>query len=102
MLSMVIFALRIFRSPALNWRIWRWIAYGSFFAYLFHRPVWDLMFMIFKFPASIYEGWYRLLPGTIFVFVISYFMQLGYDRLLKSAGSLWARLTLKPAADPSS
>jgi peptidoglycan/LPS O-acetylase OafA/YrhL len=102
MLSMIIFALHVFQSPRLNWPVWRFIAYGSFFAYLFHRPIWDLMFAAIKFPWPIFTGWYRLIPGSIFVFVICYYMQLGYDRLLKTGTSLWQRFTLRrTASNPS-
>jgi peptidoglycan/LPS O-acetylase OafA/YrhL len=96
-LSWAILALRLFRESWINWRIWHPISYASFFAYLLHRPIWEIMFAVIKFPEYLYSGWYRLLPGSIFVFVISYYLQLAYDLLLKAGSGLWARLTLKSA-----
>lgn len=95
MLSMIVLALRVFKSGYFNWRIWEGISYASFFMYLFHRPIWEIMFAVIKFPLNIYSGWYRLLPGSIFVFVISYYMQRGYDLLLTAGSDLWTRLALK-------
>jgi peptidoglycan/LPS O-acetylase OafA/YrhL len=100
-LTMIIFALRIFREGYLNWRIWGPISYASFFIYLFHRPIWEIMFMVIKFPTNIYAGWYRLIPGAIFVFVISYYLQLGYDALLQLGSGVWKRLTAKAVSTAS-
>lgn len=96
-LSWAVLALSLFRANWLHWRIWQPVSYASFFAYLLHRPIWEIMFATVNFPPVVYSGWYRLLPGSIFVFVISYYMQFGYDLLLKAASDLWKRLTLKAA-----
>lgn len=94
-LSWAVLALKLFREKWLQWPVWRPISYASFFAYLLHRPIWEIMFMFIKFPPTIYAGWYRLLPGSIFVFVISYCMQFSYDTFLKAASSLWKLLTFR-------
>jgi hypothetical protein len=92
-LSWVILALKFFQAGLLNWRIWAPISYGSFFAYLFHRPIWEIMFWYIPFPWDIHGGWYRLVPGAIIVFVVCYYLQAGYDLILKSGSDLWKRLT---------
>lgn len=91
-ITMIILSLRIFRTGYLDHKIWSAISYASFFAYLFHRPIWELMFRMVEFPFNIYEGWYRLFPGAILVFVICYYLQLGYDKLLHVAEALWKRI----------
>lgn len=96
-LSWTVLALRLFRLERWQWKIWRPISYASFFAYLFHRPIWELMFQAIPFPEQIHPGWFRLFPGAIFVFVICYFMQALYDRILKSGSDFWKRKILKVA-----
>jgi peptidoglycan/LPS O-acetylase OafA/YrhL len=90
-ITMIIFALRIFRTGYLDNKVWNYISYSSFFAYLFHRPIWDLMFKIIDFPFRIYDGWYRLFPGAIIVFIVCYFLQLGYDKILKLVENFFKR-----------
>lgn len=43
----------------------RFIACGSFFASLFHHPIWELMFSAIKLPWPIFTGWHRPIPGMI-------------------------------------
>lgn len=96
-LSWIVLALRLFRINGLNLSIWGPISYGSFFAYLFHRPIWEIMFAVIRFPWDIYGGWYRLIPGSIFVFVICYYLQMGYDFLLRKVAKLWKQMYAGPA-----
>ncbi|MBC7879457.1 MAG: acyltransferase [Anaerolineales bacterium] len=90
-ITMIVLALKIFRTGYLDHKIWNAISYSSFFAYLFHRPIWEIMFRMIEFPFRIYDGWYRLFPGAILVFVICYYFQLGYDKTLDAAETLWKR-----------
>lgn len=90
-ITMIIFALRIFRTGYLGNKIWIYISYSSFFAFLFHRPIWELMFRAIDFPFRIYDGWYRLLPGAIIVFIVCYFLQLGYDKILRLVENFFKR-----------
>lgn len=91
-ITMIVLALKIFRTGYLDHKIWNAISYSSFFAYLFHRPIWELMFRVVEFPFRIYDGWYRLFPGAILVFVICYYLQLGYDKTIYAAETLWKRI----------
>jgi hypothetical protein len=97
-LSSIVLALRIFKLKFFHWKIWLPISYASFFAYLFHRQIWEAMFLAIPFPWSIHAGWYRFIPGSIFVLVICYYMQSGYDGLLRTVSGLWQRLTLRSAS----
>lgn len=96
-MSVIFFAIKIFRHNSINFSIWAPISYGSFFAYLFHRPIWEIMFWYIKFPWDIHGGWYRLIPGSIIVFVVCYYMQAGYDLMLKSGSNWWKHLTARTA-----
>jgi hypothetical protein len=92
MITTIVLALRIFRTGYLDHKIWSAISYASFFAYLFHRPIWDLMFRVIKFPFDIYIGWYRIIPGAIIVFIVCYYLQFGYDKVIQMIEALWKRI----------
>jgi peptidoglycan/LPS O-acetylase OafA/YrhL len=91
MITTIMLALRIFRTGYLDHKIWSSISYASFYAYLFHRPIWDIMFRLIKFPFHVYIGWYRLIPGAIIIFIICYYLQFGYDKTVQAAEVLWKR-----------
>jgi hypothetical protein len=97
-LSSIVLALRLFRRKIFHWKIWLPISYASFFAYLFHRPIWEIMFTVTPFPWNIHAGWYRFIPGSILVLVICYYMQFGYDMLLRASAGIWNRLALRSAS----
>ncbi|MCC7117122.1 MAG: acyltransferase [Anaerolineales bacterium] len=96
-LSWIALALRLFRNNWLHWRIWSPISYASFFAYLFHRPIWEIMFKFLPVPEQIHPGWLRLFPGSIIVFGLCYGMQLMYDLVLRTGSDFWKRRGLKTA-----
>ena len=95
MITSILLALTIFRTGYLDHKIWGLISYASFFAYLFHRPIWKIMLDTFTFPFHIYVGWYRLMPGAIVVLVICYYLQLGYDKILQTTETLFKRVFSK-------
>ena len=81
-LGMILFWLGVFRTPIGGWRIWAPISYASFFAYLFHRPIWELLVSVFPISDFHLLVLFKLIPASIVVFFISYFLQYGYDRFL--------------------
>jgi len=58
------------------------ISYASYFAYLLHRPLWKLLADIFSMESGQDLILFRLFPASILVFILSYYLQYGYDRLL--------------------
>ena len=81
-LVMILLWLGIFRSSVGKWEIWGYISYASFFAYLFHRPIWEIIQPYFSITNWTQRSLFRLFPASVIVFIISYFLQYGYDRLL--------------------
>lgn len=58
------------------------VSYLSFFAYLLHRPIWHWLVRAFSIESSRDQIFFKLFPGLMAVFILSYFLQYGYDRLL--------------------
>lgn len=83
-LSWVLLWLTIFRTRAGGWRIWAPIATASYFAYLYHRPLWHLLSS--NFDVRPWGGviQFYLIPGSIVVLILAYFLQRGYDLLLSA------------------
>lgn len=83
-LSWVLLWLTIFRTRAGSWWIWTPISTASYFAYLCHRPVWHILSS--NFDVRPWGGviQFHLIPGSIAVLVLSYFLQRGYDLLLSA------------------
>ncbi len=82
-LSWVLMWLSIFRTNIGNWKLWVVLSTGSYFAYLFHRPVWHWVETSMSIPLV----WdqvivFRLVPISVLLLLASYYLQLGYDRLL--------------------
>lgn len=84
-LAWIILALALFSSsrqkplPA----VWNALAYASFFIYLFHRPVWQILVDLFHVPfGTLSDSLWKLLPGSLLTFVAAYYLQKGYDRLV--------------------
>lgn len=91
-LSAVLMALSLLRpiarrSTARNGPLIRWaqkVAYASFFAYLLHRPVWDIMFLLGR-PADPLALTAFLVGGAILLTLpLSYYAQRTYNRLTRS------------------
>lgn len=64
---------------------WRWvtgISYGSYFIYLFHRPFWKILENAFAIQGLQNQILFRLIPASLVVLVVCYFLQRVYDFLL--------------------
>lgn len=81
-LGWVLMFLSIFRTGAGNWRVWAFLSTASFFAYLYHRPIWYILDTAFGVEAGIGRVYFNLIPGAIVALIAGYFLQIGYDRLL--------------------
>jgi peptidoglycan/LPS O-acetylase OafA/YrhL len=81
-LGWVLMWLTIFRMAVGGWRLWSFLSTASFFAYLYHRPVWQIL--MDNFDVTPWGGfiYFQLFPGSIVTLVLSYFLQRGYDLLL--------------------
>lgn len=58
------------------------ISYASFFVYLIHRPFWAWSAGVFSVDIGPDLVFFRMIPASIVVFILSYYLQSGYDRLL--------------------
>jgi peptidoglycan/LPS O-acetylase OafA/YrhL len=58
------------------------ISYASYFAYLIHRPLWGWLAGVFSVQSGEDLILFRLFPASLVVFILSYYLQYGYDRLL--------------------
>lgn len=81
-LSWILLTLSIFRTKFGDWPGWVWISTASFFAYLFHRPLWYAMDDFFGLEPGPTRVWVHLVPGAILALILGYVLQIGYDRLL--------------------
>lgn len=64
---------------------WGWvtrISYASYFVYLFHRPFWKILEGIFPVEGLQNQILFRMLPSSLTVLVVCYFLQQCYDFLL--------------------
>ncbi len=64
---------------------WRWviaISQASYFVYLFHRPFWKILEGIFPVEGLQNQILFRMLPSSLTVLVVCYFLQQFYDFLL--------------------
>ena len=55
------------------------VSYASFCIYLFHRPVWHVMKLIYQSNNKIIYGAYLILIGISMIICLSYFLQKTYD-----------------------
>ena len=58
------------------------ISTASFFAYLLHRPIWGLLIGTGTTLSRLTLSIYLLLIGFFVVIPVSYFLQIGYDRVI--------------------
>lgn len=75
--------LALFHTQIGKWKIWIFISYASFFIYLYHRPIWDVLLRLFPQSNWRNETLFRLIPASIIAIIISYGLQLGYDKLIQ-------------------
>lgn len=73
--------LTLFRTSIGTWRIWVFLSYASFFVYLYHRPIWNVLLKIFPQETWRNEMLLRLIPGSIISILICYAFQILYDRI---------------------
>jgi len=81
-LSWVLAWLSIFRTAIGNWKIWVFLSVSSYFAYLFHRPIWQGLHMVIDPEAWGGIPMFDFLPGSIVTIIVGYYLQRGYNRLL--------------------
>lgn len=63
--------------------LWSVVAYASFFIYLFHRPVWQVLVDLFHVPfGSLADALWKFLPGSLITVILAYYLQKGYDWLV--------------------
>jgi peptidoglycan/LPS O-acetylase OafA/YrhL len=82
-LSWIWMWLGIFRTAVGGWKIWMPVSTASFFAYLYHRPMWEVLVTLFDVEPGKPDMLFKFLPGSLIVLIISYSMQRGYDRLIR-------------------
>lgn len=73
---------------------WRWVrgaAYASYFVYLFHRPLWAILEGIIQIPALDYQILFRVLPASAIVVITCYYLQSGYEFLIRGVGGKFNR-----------
>jgi membrane-bound acyltransferase YfiQ involved in biofilm formation len=58
------------------------VSYASFFVYLIHRPLWAWLIGVFSLSDWRDQVLFKLFPASIFIFILAYYLQSGYDRLL--------------------
>lgn len=75
--------LTLFRTNIGTWKIWSFLSYASFFIYLYHRPLWDVLLKIFPQETWLDEMLFRLIPGSIISIFICYAFQILYDRMIE-------------------
>lgn len=78
----VLMWLSIFRTQIGDWKVWGFLSTASFFAYLYHRPIWYVLDNAFGLEAGINKVFFNLIPGAITALILGYFLQVGYNRLL--------------------
>lgn len=82
-LSWIWLWLAIFRTPLGEWKIWAFLSMASFFAYLYHRPLWHFLNLTFEIESN-EKVFFNLLIGAPIALVLGYFLQQGYDKLLSA------------------
>ncbi|NOH04343.1 MAG: acyltransferase family protein [Chloroflexi bacterium] len=75
--------LSLFRFPLGGWKMWAFLSTASFFTYLYHRPIWQVLDMAFGLEEpGMVKIFFHLIPGSIVALTVGYFLQRGYDCLL--------------------
>lgn len=74
--------LGIFDTQLGTWKVWAFLATSSFFAYLYHRPLWHFLNQMLEIEAGSQKVFFNLFVGAPIALVLGYFLQRGYDKLL--------------------
>jgi peptidoglycan/LPS O-acetylase OafA/YrhL len=72
---------RLYHQYLSNVRLISIISYSAFFAYLFHRPVWDALLSIYTPPTLQLLSVYQILVGSAIVIILSFVLQKAYDQI---------------------
>lgn len=80
-LSWILLWLGIFSTSIGNWKVWAFLSTASFFAYLYHRPLWHFLNLTFEIETT-EKVLFNLFVGAPIALVLGYFLQRGYDKLL--------------------
>lgn len=78
----VLMWLSIFRTKVGDWRVWAFLSTASFFAYLYHRPIWHILRSLFGVEDGSGRVFFDLILGGTVALILGYYLQRGYDRLL--------------------
>jgi peptidoglycan/LPS O-acetylase OafA/YrhL len=81
-LGWVLMWLSIFQTRVGNWQIWVFLSTASFFAYLYHRPIWFILRSLFGVEDGSGRVFFDLILGGTVALILGYYLQHGYDRLL--------------------
>ena len=82
-LSWIWLWLGIFSTQIGAWKIWAFLSTASFFAYLYHRPLWYFLNQTLGIEGS-QKVFFNLLIGSTLALTLAYFLQRGYDKLLSA------------------
>jgi hypothetical protein len=80
--SWILLWLQIFTTSIGSWKIWALLSTASFFAYLYHRPLWHYLNLTFGIEST-EKVFFNLFIGAPIALVLGYVLQIGYDKLLK-------------------
>lgn len=81
-LSWIWLWLGIFRTAIGGLTIWAFLSTASFFAYLYHRPLWHFLNEMLSLEAGSQKVFFNLTAGAILALISGYYLQRGYDKLL--------------------
>lgn len=80
-LSWILLSLTILNTPISSWKIWTFLSTASFFAYLYHRPLWHFLNLTLGLDGTD-KALFNLWLGAPLALLLGYFLQRGYDTLL--------------------
>lgn len=83
-LIMLMFSLFVFYCSGVivkerGYKYLRLVAYSSFCMYLFHRPVWHVLHLVYKTDQYFIYGIYMIILGVSCILMLSYVLQKIYD-----------------------
>lgn len=74
--------LRLIVRPSLVYELFAMISYASFFVYLLHRPIWQLLVGSGMSMPKQTLSFYLILIGCYIVIPVAFILQKSYDRIL--------------------
>ncbi len=85
-LSMVLFVfslIQIFIRGSDQLTLFGYVAYASYFAFLFHRPIWKLILQPFSFQTDLSWFLYIIIVGSAIVISVSHYLQKTYNSIIQ-------------------